>query len=118
MPRQQVTLPLLPHQALAAWWSNALTMWEISLAAPQVIAHRTSRMARAGSSPSARDRKEFIRMGQEKAEAFGESVFAMGIRLWQAQQGAATSLSSLVRLGMAPVHRRVTANARRLGRAR
>lgn len=149
MPRKQTPLAALPNQALAAWWRNALTMWEISLAAPQVIAHRSSRLANAGSSPSASDRKEFIRMGQEKAEAIGESVLAMGFRLWQAQQTMATvwvrqwveqtsgwwalpwqtprwpshrqidrTTSSLARLGMAPVHRRVTANAKRLARVR
>jgi len=149
MPRKQAALAVAPpNQALAAWWRNALTMWEISLAAPQVIAHRSGRLAQAGSSPNARDRKEFIRMGQEKAEAIGESMLAMSLRLWQAQQTMVTAwtrqwveqssrlwalpwqapwpshrqidraASSLMRLGMAPVHRRVTANAKRLGRAR
>lgn len=150
MPRKRTALAVaLPNQAVAAWWRNALTMWEISLAAPQVIAHRSGRLAQAGSSPSARDRKEFTRMGQEKAEAIGESMLAMSVRLWQAQQAMATAwtqqwveqssrlwalpwqapqwpshrqidrtASSLMRLGMAPVHRRVTANAKRLGRVR
>jgi hypothetical protein len=149
MPRKPSAVVALPNQALAAWWRNALTMWEISLAAPQVIAHRTGRMAKAGSSPNARDRKEFIRMGQEKAEAIGESALAIGMRLWQTQQAMVSdwvrqwveqssrmwampwqapkwpshreidrTASSLMRLGMAPVHRRVTANAKRLRRVR
>jgi hypothetical protein len=39
---------------------------EISFAAPQVIAHRLTRMASSGSNPSARDRREFQQMGMEK----------------------------------------------------
>ena len=121
----------------AAWWRNATTLWEIGLAAPQVIAQRTTRMALAGARPSARDQREFVRMGQEKAEAFGESWLAMGWRLWQLQTAAAASLwgqwlrqgpemmlaaeqpllqawPHVMASGLKPVHRRVTANARRL----
>ena len=132
---------------MSAWWRHGTKLWEISLATPQVIAHRTSRMMTAGPVPNARDQREFIRMGQEKVEAFGESWFTMGLRLWQAQQAAmldamqqgmrlwtapwsvvrhpnlpavhdqaARALSSVIGGGMAPVHRRVTANAKRLGR--
>jgi hypothetical protein len=107
-------------------WRNALTLWEISVAAPQVIGHRTLRMASAGALPNARDRREFTRMGQEKIEAMGESAFAVGTRLWLTQETLAASLvehwleqaASRGQAGMAPVHRRVTSNARRLGRSR
>ena len=125
----------------ATWWRNATTLWEIGLATPQVIAQRTTRMALAGPSPSAQDQREFLRMGQEKAEAFGESWLAMGLRLWQMQTSAAASLwaqwlrqgpqmlfaaeqpllqalPQLLASGLKPVHRRVTANARRLARGR
>lgn len=125
----------------AAWWRNATTLWEIALAAPQVVAQRTTRMALAGHTPSARDRREFTRMGQEKAEAFGESWLAMGLRLWQLQTAAAASMwgqwlrqgpqlmlaaeqpllqawPHVMASGLKPVHRRVTANARRLAAPR
>ena len=134
---------------MSAWWRHGTKLWEISLATPQVIAHRTSRMMTAGPMPNERDRREFIRMGQEKVEAFGESWLAMGLRLWQAQQAAmidamqqgmrlwsapwsaparaatpavhhqaARALSNVIGSGMAPVHRRVTANAKRLARVK
>ena len=35
---------------------------DIAVAAPQVIAHRVTRMALAGPVPDARDRKEFATM--------------------------------------------------------
>jgi hypothetical protein len=125
-----------PHDP-APWLRNAATLWEIGFAAPQVIAQRTARMALAGHSPSARDRREFARMGLEKAEAFHESWLAMGWRLWQMQAAAATqwwgqwlrqgpqmalaaeqpllqAWPQILASGLKPVHRRVTANAKRL----
>jgi hypothetical protein len=128
----------LPTAAdLTAAWRNTTTAWEIALAAPTVIVARTHRMARAGALPGPRDQREFTRMAQEKAEAFGEAWMAMGLRIVQAQVAMAASwwaqwlqhgpqralalqppmykaLSALVADGLAPVHRRVTANARRL----
>jgi hypothetical protein len=109
-----------------AWWRNSMTLWEIGFAAPQVIAHRLQRMALAGPRPGLRDQREFTRMGQEKAEAFAESLMAMGLRMWQGQLASgASALAHDVRPwlatmaeGMKPVHRRVTANARRLSGAR
>ena len=142
------------------WWSNVFKTWEIAMAAPQVIAHRTARMVAAGANPNARDRKEFNRMGQEKIDAFGESLINMSLPLFKMNQelaqiamrqwwkawaapammaGASPAkikrahaalisslvapmtskrtnhlLSSAVGEGLAPVHRRVTANAKRL----
>ena len=77
----------------AAYWRNASTLWEIWFAAPQVVSHRLQRMHRSGATPSARDLREFTLMGQEKAEAFFESWFAMGLRVWQAQLASLTGLS-------------------------
>jgi hypothetical protein len=107
----------------------------LSWAAPQVVAHRVGRMAAAGARPNARDRKEFALMGAEKVAAFYESWAAMGLATLQAQQRlwagmmlapwSARSRSALasqtLRIlgqGLAPVHRRATANAKRLGRKR
>jgi hypothetical protein len=116
----------------------------LSMAVPQVIAHRVGRMAAAGHSPSARDRKEFKRMGAEKTAAFCESWAAMGLAAMKSQQQMAASMwraaatapwsmakpasllpsgntlaahaLQIMSQGMAPVHRRAVGNAKRLGR--
>jgi hypothetical protein len=108
----------------------------LSMAVPQVIAHRVGRMAAAGPRPNARDRKEFHLMGAEKMTAFYESWAAMGMAAVQAQQSmwraamftpwgkaAVPSANTLAQhtlrvlsQGMAPVHRRAVGNAKRLGR--
>lgn len=108
----------------------------LSMAAPQVVAHRLGRMAAAGPGLSARDRREFTQMGAEKVAAFWESWAAMGWAALQAQQRmwlaafttpwrAAVTPARLsadaLRIasqGLAPVHRRAVANARRLGRTK
>ena len=115
---------------------------ELGLAAPLVVAHRLTRMALAGRTPSIRDQREFTRMSTEKVAAFYESWNAMVIQSLQIQQDIAasawrslwpywlTSTSSaawrkidlphaalrVLSSGMTPVHRRAVANARRLGR--
>ena len=72
--------------ALPVWWENTVHAWELAVAAPEVIAHRTARMAAAGRVPSARDRKEFTRMGQEKVEALAESLSAMAPPMYKLNQ--------------------------------
>lgn len=129
MPRRR------PHPAQ----SLALKSAELSLAAPQVIAHRIGRMAMAGPVLSERDRREFQLMGTEKVTAFTQSWNAMVWQTIQAQQAMALSLASsmwnpwtagpslsgalgqwqnatigVLSKGLAPVHRKATANARRL----
>jgi hypothetical protein len=106
----------------------------LSLAVPQVVAHRVGRMAAAGSRPSARDRREFTLMGAEKVAAFYESWAAMGAAMcraqwsmwpsmWLAPWGKGPSQRALAEQalrvlgqGLAPVHRRAVGNAKRLGR--
>ena len=56
-----------------AWLTLSMQTAEMMVAAAEVITHRTTRMALAGTSPSARDRTEFLRMGTEKVEAAIES---------------------------------------------
>lgn len=58
---------------------------DIAVAAPQVIAHRVTRMALAGPLPDARDRKEFTGMVQEKQLAFAQSFVAWNTAVlrWQ-----------------------------------
>ena len=117
---------------------------ELSLAAPQVVAQRVARMARAGATPSAADRREFTRMGAEKVAAFWQSWFAMGMATWQqsaqlwagawgwpawpagarGRPGAVAfgrlpdAAGRVLAAGIAPVHGRAVANAKRLARRR
>lgn len=105
----------------------ALQAAEVAFAAPQVVAHRLARMALAGPMPNARDRREFHGMAQEKVHAFWQSWFAMGWAMTQAMQQAWLAMLQGARVpmldahailgkGLAPVHRKATANARRLAR--
>jgi hypothetical protein len=118
---------------------------ELALAVPQVVAHRLLRMAHAGPHPSARDRKEFARMVAEKHSAFGESWKAMALQTLHSQRAFAAALAlaatpapskranpaahalgtelqlaalAVLGKGLAPVHRRAVANAKRLARTR
>jgi len=118
---------------------------ELALAVPQVVAHRLLRMAQAGPHLSARDRKEFARMIAEKNSAFGESWNAMALQALQSQRAFAAALAlaatptrstraspaahalatqlqratlAVIGKGLAPVHRRAVANAKRLARTR
>ena len=102
---------------------------ELAFAVPQVVAHRLTRMALAGPVLNARDRREFNGMAQEKVHAFWQSWFAMGWAMTQAMQkswmamlmGArvpAIDAHGILAKGMAPVHRKATANARRLAKTR
>jgi len=67
----------LPGNPFLAWADLAWKTGEMSMASAQVIAHRTARMAAAGPTPSARDRQEFTRMGQEKFDAAAEAARAI-----------------------------------------
>jgi hypothetical protein len=117
---------------------------ELAFAAPQVVAHRVTRMAIAGPALSERDRKEFQRMGAEKTAAFSEAWNAMAKQALHSNHALTMSLvrslwspslhgkpsagavaaqlhnAALAVLGegMAPVHRRAVANARRLARTK
>ncbi|HPY39385.1 MAG: polyhydroxyalkanoate granule-associated phasin [Thiolinea sp.] len=110
---------------------------EVAYAAPQVIAHRLTRMAFAGANPSARDQREFYQMGAEKVEAFYESWNAMMMQTLQINQrllfsmwfpwaAKASSKSPVEQLeqaatqiltsGIKPVHKRAVSNAKRLNK--
>ena len=119
-------------------------MVQLAMAAPMVVAQRTMRMALAGASPSASDRREMTRMSVEKVAAFSESWnitaqrmtqanLALGLDLmraawspWNRSGGLMNAAAS--RFGnaatasldgsLAPVRRRAVANAKRLGRSR
>ena len=109
----------------------AAKLFEIGVAAPQVVARRVARMAVAGPVPSARDRREFTAMVVEKQVAFTQSWLAMGMEMFKLQQRLFWSWmrnpwmagrqlpamgQSVVAKGLEPVRRKAVANARRLGR--
>jgi hypothetical protein len=124
--------------------SLAAQAFELGVAVPQVIAHRVARMAVAGASPSARDRKEFHLMGAEKITALNEACNAMAVQAFRENQklalaymqslwfpwlrpkpfakSASRHLSkaalAILGKGMTPIRRRAVANAKRLGRTR
>jgi hypothetical protein len=121
--------------ASASW----MKMWQLTTVAPMVIGYRLTGMALAGSKPTARHRREVTRMGQEKVDAWYEAAQATGMRLMQANMAMGTLLlrqawgaapapaafansvnklsSDLLADTLAPYHRRVVANSRRLSRA-
>jgi len=106
------------------------------MAVPQVVAMRTARILAAGAKPSARDRRELERMGTEKVLAYWESMNAMGLEMARAQQqyalfamrqwwspwaspwSMAAGAARILDKGLGPVHRRASANARRLRKLR
>ena len=64
---------------------------ELACAAPPVVTHRVTRMALAGTPPTARDQREFRQMGAEKMAAFTESWNAMATQAFRANYLLATS---------------------------
>lgn len=116
------------------WTGLALKTGEMMIASAQVISHRTSRMAAAGTPPSERDQREFHLMGQEKIEAAAESAQAMAVGIVRLQQqmgklaftrmltgtrGSRPLVTSrtvvqIVHKGLKPIHSRAVANAKRL----
>ncbi len=118
---------------------------ELAVAVPQVVAHRVTRMAIAGPTPSARDRKEFERMVAEKKVAFTQAWQAMASEAVLANQALAQSALrtiwtptnwgkpavadefarqmqgatlGVLGKGLAPVHRKAVSNAKRLARTK
>jgi len=134
----------MPYRRKRNTRSLAAKAAELAVAVPQVVAHRVTRMALSGPKLSARDRKEFELMMAEKNAAFGESWNAMAQQAARANQALAASFfrsfmslalgkqpsaaSSAAQLhsaalgvlgkGLAPVHRKAMANAKRLARTR
>lgn len=133
------------NRSLPASWALATQFGEMALAVPLVVSHRLARMALAGNRPTTRDLREFERMGSEKWAALTEASIAVALQAWQVQQQLALAAlqawswpalgrkprrtaaasrplreaaADLMRRGLAPVHRRAVANARRLGRTR
>jgi hypothetical protein len=130
------------------WSSLAVKTLEMSTAAAQVIALRTGRMAAHGANPNAADRREMVRMGAEKVDAFSRAGQALatgtlplmagmagqamrsGMDVFQVELTEALMRSApgttqganagarLAHRALAPVHAKATANAKRLSRKR
>lgn len=104
--KKGTSLGLLPG---AKWVRPWMQVVEIAWSAPVVIVYRTARMVAGGWPPSARDRREYTRMVQEKAQAFGQAAAAA---VTTPPKDTATALGNI----LAPVHRKVVANRKRLSR--
>ncbi len=107
---------------------------ELAMATPQVMSYRMNRLASIGNW-TRRDLDELHLMGAEKVTAFFESWQAIGRQNMRFQQETAAGIPTLLSqpwltkltpawvadhamralsTGLAPVHRRAVANARRL----
>ena len=125
--------------AMWEWWKLALSAGEIAWYSPQVMQKRTRRLLAAPTLTRAADRKEATRMVAEKLQAGQEAQWALWQQsvamqqrlwtdLWSAALAGRSPQGSLRRVGrrsardsavlaqrvLAPVRRRVKANARRL----
>lgn len=122
--------------SFAAW----VKLWEVGVTAPMVIGYRLMGMAPPGTPPTARQRRELNRMGQEKIDAWYEGALVGGQRIlaanlaltglfwrgvWAGSLSPAAFTATFARLGpqlvtagVGPVHRRVVANNRRLSGSR
>ena len=104
---------------------------DISLAAPQVVAHRVARMANSGPVLSERDRKEFTGMVAEKQVAFSQSWMIMSTEMFKLQQqmlvacmrnpwtwgwNLPSATERVLAKGMEPVRSKAVSNARRLNK--
>jgi hypothetical protein len=133
----------MPKRLRSSARSLATKSLELSLAAPQVVAHRVGRMMAAGPNPSASDRRGFAMMGSEKVLAFYQSWAAIWLQAAMAAQaswlratssvpptsasgasrvvqraltGHATAVTRVLNAGLKPVHAKAVSNSKRLRR--
>ena len=74
--KRSAATPLLANP-FGLWTDLALKTAEMMMASAKVIQHRSARMLAAEVVPSARDRREFTLMGQEKVDAATDSTQAV-----------------------------------------
>lgn len=117
--------------------STGQKLAELSVAAPQVVAHRVTRMALASPTKlSKRDQKEFSGMVKEKQVAFAQSWWTLCVEMGKAQQAFALSFlrgpaavsgqlkrmpGTLERISsktVAPIHSKAVSNSKRLARTK
>lgn len=119
-----------PRRRRAA--STSARLLELGMLAPAIAGSRLARMALEGASPSPQGRSELFAMVLEKQVAFAQAWAAMWTETlrMQLQLGVAcmssvpttaqtarmaeAGLQRIAAQALAPVHRRVVANARRL----
>ena len=70
-------VPVLLANPFLLWSTLGMKALQMSTAAAQVIAIRTTRMAAAGLNPTAADRREMTLMGAEKPDAFSRAGEAL-----------------------------------------
>jgi hypothetical protein len=87
------------------WIAPWMQMCEIAATAPLVIGYRSARMLIGGWPPSARDRREYTRMWQEKVEAFTQAAMAAATRPRRSRAGPDPGASSGTRQRPAAVPR-------------
>lgn len=110
---------------------------ELAFAVPEVVARRAARIAMAGATPLAHEREELLLMTNEKVAAFYEAWTGMMLAVWRAnlhfllsttawsmpwgsigrrqrRRIAQRTAIDILASGVAPFHRRVVANAKRL----
>ncbi|QXZ09544.1 hypothetical protein KUF54_16285 [Comamonas sp. Y33R10-2] len=112
-------------------YRTASELLGISMAAPQVIQHRLTRMALSGPVLSARDQQEFTRMVQEKQAAFSQAWWTMGAEMftvqqqmcqawlqnpWAAGRNLPAAMDKAAAKSLAPIRRKAQANAKRLSK--
>jgi hypothetical protein len=112
----------------------------LAMAVPQVVAYRVARMAQASTPLSARDRREFRNMVNEKPQAFAETWSAVAMEAMRINQSILTSMwtwflnplstrspaaailrnapARLLGKSLEPSRRKAVANAKRLSRSR
>ncbi|WP_018333797.1 hypothetical protein [Actinomycetospora chiangmaiensis] len=92
---------------MAGWIRPWFQLVEISVSAPIVIGVRTARIVMTGRPPGPAERREMRRMVTEKARAFTQAGHAA---LTRPPSDVAGYLGGV----LAPVHRTVRSNRRRL----
>jgi hypothetical protein len=117
---------------------------ELALAVPQVVSHRVARMAKANPLSGVHDQQEWLVMITEKQVAFAQAWMAMATEAAYVQQQWLLACAQwwwhprppgrhaprkfarhmgraalrIAQGGIAPIHQRAVANARRLSRRR
>jgi hypothetical protein len=91
----------------AGWVKPWLQLAEITVSVPIVIGYRTARLVAGGWPPHPRERRELVRMVSEKADAFARAAVAA---VTTPPKDTAAAVGAVV----APVHRSVVGNRRRL----
>lgn len=130
------------HGAQRAALQAGRKAWDIGAAAPQVVAHRVTRMALAGAQPSERDQQEMLGMVMEKQLAFSQAWWAAcstaaqntwsmwpawhtlasgqlwhsPAAWWKLLEQTWSPSAHVWNAALTPIHRKATSNARRLAR--